>query len=143
MLVPADNVDSYKISVIMNLYDFLDLHNKSVIHEWAAGLESADRARLNSKLKQLCQMDFDLAWGTKLLAGPIYKHVYKLKIHGTIMLRPLLCRGPFDNDNEYTLLEGAIETNNKLTSGAPERAEKNRDLLVANPQRRKPHAFIR
>jgi hypothetical protein len=128
---------------MMNLYDFLDAHNKSVIHEWAAGLESTDKARLNSKLKQLSQMDFDLAWGSKLLAGPIFKHIYKLKIHGTVMLRPLLCRGPFDNDKEYTLLEGAIKTNFKLTSGASDRAENNRRVLLASPQRRTAHALIR
>jgi hypothetical protein len=128
---------------MMKLYDFLDPHNKSVIHEWAGGLELADRAKLNSKLKQLCEMDFNLAQGTKLLAGPIYKHIYKLKIHGTVMLRPLLCRGPFDNDNEYTVLEGAVETGGKLTPGAPQRAENNRGVLLANPLRRKAHAFIR
>ncbi len=78
---------------MMKLYDFLDVHNRSVIHEWARALEKPDRAKLNSKLKQLAEMDFKLAWGTKLLQGPIYAHIYKLSIHGTVMLRPLLCRG--------------------------------------------------
>jgi hypothetical protein len=87
-------------------------------------------------------MDFALAWGTKLLQGPIYKSIYKLRIKQTVQLRPLLCRGPFDNDAEYTLLEGAKEIGRKLTTGAVERANKNRDELLANPKRRRNHVLI-
>ncbi len=126
----------------MKLFDFLDQNNKSVIHEWAKGLEKADKAKLNSKLKQLAEMDFDLAWGTRLLQGPIFKSIYKLRIRGTIQLRPLLCRGPFENDAEYTLLEGAKEIGSKLTTGAVERADRNRETLLADRKRRRDHVFI-
>lgn len=126
----------------MNLFDFLDKDNKSVIHEWAKGLEKADRARLNSKFKQLAEMDFALAWGTKLLQGPIYKSIYKLRTKQTVQLRPLLCRGQFDNNAEYTLLEGAKEIGGKLTAGALVRADKNRDELLGDPKRRRNHVLI-
>src|SRR5690242_13321231 len=121
---------------MMNLFDFLDKDNRSVINEWAKGLEKADRARLNSKFKQLAEMDFALAWGTKLLQGPIYKSIYKLRAKQTVQLRPLLCRGPFDNNAEYTLLEGAKEIGGKLTPGALVRADRNRDELLGDPKRR-------
>jgi hypothetical protein len=127
---------------MMGLFDFLDDNNKSVIHEWAKSLEKADRAKLNSKFKQLAEMDFALAWGTKLLQGPIYKSIYKLRTKQTVQLRPLLCRGPLDNDAEYTLLEGAKEIGKKLTTGAVQRADKNRDELLANPKRRRNHVLI-
>jgi hypothetical protein len=127
---------------MMNLFDFLDEDQKSVIHEWAKGLQKADKARLNLKFKLLAEMDFELAWGTKLLQGPIYKSIYKLRIKQTVQLRPLLCRGPFDNHAEYTLLEGAKEIGSKLTPGAVERADNNREVLLANPKRRRRHVLI-
>ena len=50
-----------------------------------------DRASLNQKLDRLSQIPFALAIGTRLLAGPICKHIYKLVIHADVMLRPMLC----------------------------------------------------
>lgn len=74
----------------------------------------------------------------KLLAGPIYKHIYKLIVHGDRMLRPFLCKGPFNTDTEYTLLLGAIEANGKLDHD-PREAENNRIALLERPTRRRLH----
>src|SRR5712691_3512216 len=116
------------------LWDFLSPlpRKENLILRWVKDekLTTRDRAILNQKLDRLCQMDFELAVGTKLLAGPIYKHIYKLVIHGDVMLRPMLCRGPIAINTEYTLLLGAIEKNWKLPQNASKQAEKNRLVIL-------------
>jgi hypothetical protein len=131
------------------LWDFLILRRASgstenVILKWVreARLTVRDRAALNNKLKRLAQVDCGLAIKTKLLAGPIYKHVYKLVIHGDVMLRPMLCRGPIDNLVEYTLLLGAIEMGGKLPDGFKEQAEEHREIVMKDQSRRCPHVRI-
>jgi hypothetical protein len=94
------------------------------------------------KFDRLRQVDHRQAIETKLLAGPIHKHVYKLVIHGDVMLRPMLCRGPIDNDREYTLLFGAIERGGKLPAGSKERAEENRETVITDQTRRRLHERI-
>ena len=74
-----------------------------------------------------------------LIAGPIAKDIYKMKIKGNkghVQLRPMLCRGPF-GEHEFTLLCGAIEKDSRLTKGAIERAQENLRALLDNPQRRR------
>jgi hypothetical protein len=126
------------------LWDFLNIHNKNVILIWVKEdrLSKRDRAILNQKLARLAQMDFSLAITSKLLAGPICEHIYKLVIHGDVMLRPLLCKGPINNDIEYTLLLGAVERGWKLPARAKEQATNNRQAVIDNPSRRCPHERI-
>src|ERR1700726_3633794 len=126
------------------LWDFLSHRGENVILRWVSDsrLTQRDRAVLNQKLDRLAQIDFGLAIGTRLLAGPIYKHIYKLVIHADVMLRPMLCRGPVSNESEYTLLFGAIETGGKLSSGAKEQAEINRTDVLADNSRRREHERI-
>ncbi len=126
------------------LWDFVSQRGESVIIEWVKSdrITVRDPAKLNNKIKRLAQLDYELAVGTKLLAGPIYKHVYKLVVHGDVMLRPMLCRGPFDPQGEYTFLLGAVETGGKLPDGAKERAERNREELSNDPTRRRTHGHI-
>ena len=130
----------------LTLWDFLSARGENVILRWVrdARLTTRDRAALNQKLDRLGQMDFDLAIGTKLLAGPIEKrqHIYKLVIHGDVMLRPLLCRGPIDPELEYTLLLGAIERGGRLPRDAPQHAEENRRTVLGDPYRRAPHERV-
>jgi hypothetical protein len=80
--------------------------------------------------------------GPKLLAGPIKKtgHIYKLIIHADVMLRPMLCKGPFDVEAEFTLLVGAKEIQGELIPG-PKVAVENRTILLGNHGRRKPHVW--
>jgi hypothetical protein len=126
------------------LWDFLSVRGENVIIRWARDerLTKRDRAALNNRLTRLSQIDFQAAIDTKLLAGPIYKQVYKLKIYGDVMLRPMLCRGPINNLSEYTLLLGAIEIGGKLPKGVKEKAEENRKEIIKNPARRKLHERI-
>jgi hypothetical protein len=124
---------------LYSLWDFLSARGENVIVRWVADekLTKRDRAALNQKLDRLAQIDFHLAIGTKFLAGPIYKHVYKLIVKADVMLRPMLCRGPIDNETEYTLLHGAIEKGGKLPAGAKEQAEANRETIIREPLRRR------
>src|ERR1035437_1690944 len=126
------------------LYDFLDHRLNNVILQWVRDekITVRDRAALNQKIRRLAQMDYELAIQTKLLAGPIHKHVYKLVIHGDVMLRPMLCRGPIDNELEYTLLLGAVEVGGKLPLGAKEQAEANRETILTDKSRRCDHERI-
>ena len=130
----------------LTLWDFLSARGENVILRWVkdARLTPRDRAALNQKLDRLRQMDFGLAIGTKLLAGPIEKqpHIYKLVIHGDVMLRPLLCRGPMNPEAEYTLLLGAIEQGGRLPKDAPQQAEANRLTVLHDPSRRVSHERI-
>ena len=122
----------------MDVYDFIHVRQGNVIGKWVRELRGPDRARFKLKVRALSQIDYDRAIGTKLLQGPVYKHIYKLKIHGEIMMRPLLCRGPIDNDSEYTLLVGAREENFKLLpSSAPGEAGERRQQVIDDPANRR------
>lgn len=117
------------------------------MHVWANDrrLSKRDRAIFNQKLDRLLQMDFKLAWDTKLLDGPVSKskHVYKLVIHGDVMMRPMLCRGPVDNEVEYTLLFGAIEKDRKLhPKDCIDRALENRSCILNDRTWRGKHERI-
>src|SRR6202022_1141041 len=130
----------------LSLWDFLSERGKNMILRWVKDgrLSVRDRAALNQKFERLVQMDFKMAIDTKLLAGPIHKsqHIYKVKIHGQVMLRPMLCKGPINNQEEYTLSGGAVETGGRLPAGSVEKAQQNRGIVMNNPQRRCPHAQI-
>lgn len=128
----------------IKLWDFVSARGENVILRWVKDdrLTVRDRAKLNQKLDRLSQIEFELAIDTKLLAGPIYKDIYKLVIHGDVMLRPMLCRGPFEIDGEYTLLLGAVETGGKLPQGSKTRASANRQELLADRSRRCAHVRI-
>ena len=124
------------------LYDFVSQQGTSIITEWLREerVSKRDVGQLNHKLDMLALNGPDLP--PKLFAGPIYKHIYKLIIHGDRMLRPMFCKGPFDMDREYTLLLGAIEANWKLDHN-PKEAEDNRDILLADGKRRRNHERYR
>ena len=126
--------------VAFSLYDFVDEAGESVITAWRDGLTGRSKAQFDSKLHMLEIGGPNL--GPKLLAGPIKKtgHIYKLIIHADVMLRPMLCKGPFDMDTEFTLLLGAKEIQGKLIPD-PENAVNNRKILLSDRRRRKPHVW--
>jgi hypothetical protein len=123
--------------VAFALYDFVDNRGQSVIRTWISdeGLTRRDIGQLNQKLDMLRTSGFDLH--PNLLAGPIgkQKHIYKLRVHAQRMLRPMLCKGPFEMDSEFTLLLGAIEINFKLDRD-PVEATRNREALLVDKTRR-------
>jgi hypothetical protein len=122
------------------LYDFVDNNGESVIATWIIEerITKRDRGQLNQKLDMLASVGAALP--PKLLVGPINKqgHIYKLRVFGDMMLRPMLCKGPFDMSSEFTLLLGALEIQSKLFP-SPEKATENREILIADEKRRVPH----
>jgi len=112
--------------------------------EWCRELQRPDLARLNRKLKMLADNGPDL--GPKLLAGPVkgYAHIYKIIVNGRVALRPLLCKGPIDNNHEFTLLKGAFERDREwVPPNAREVAVGRRAEVINDPNtRRCPHEII-
>ena len=111
-----------------------------VIQRWfdEIRISPKERAKFDRELNRLRTLDFDLI--KKLLAGPLkgFGNLYKLRIRcETRELRPMLCRGPFGPNGDYTLLFGAREVGDKLVPGnAENRACANREHLMRNPTHR-------
>jgi hypothetical protein len=127
------------VTSLYALFDFCTPRQESVISHWvhAERLSKKDRAKLDQKLHRLSQIDFQLAIGTKMLNGPLKKDIYKLIVHGQVMMRPMLCRGPLNMNTEYTLLVGAIERDRKLEpSTCVTDATTNRNILLKDASRR-------
>jgi len=126
------------------LYDYVDRDEVNQFEAWSKGLEKKYRAMLNRKLKALeDESEHGLIPG--LVVGPIkrYPHIYKLQIGGKVRLRPLLCKGPIDPNNELTLLIGATERDWKFgPKNAPEIAEKRRQEIILDSQRRCNHVKV-
>ncbi len=121
------------------VYEFLDSRGDRVIVRWVrkARIQKKARILLDQKIDLLREHGPDLP--PELLSpGPIDGgHIYKLKVRGQgVMLRPLLCKGPFSMDAEYTLLQGAIERGDVLPLGDIEKAVENRLAFIADEERR-------
>lgn len=123
------------------LYDYYNEREVNKIAEWTRSFQKRQRIGLRSKLDMLTQFGMDLL--PQLLAGTGVPHIYKLKVHGNIQLRPMLCRGPFNNDEEFTILLGAVEVNWVLEpQGAAELAAQIREEIIRDSRRRIEHERI-
>ena len=121
-----------------DVYEFLDSRMQPVIVAWVRKERIQKKARilLDQKIDLLREHGPDLPPGL-LSSGPIDGgHIYKLKVRGPVMLRPLLCKGPFRMKEEYTLLHGAIERDDVLPPGDIAQAETNRQVLIGDALRR-------
>jgi hypothetical protein len=117
---------------------YIDANRRNEFEDWTRGLQTRERAKLNQKLRMLEKAGPKLP--PQLLAGPIkhYAHIYKMRINGEVALRPLLCKGPIHNDEEFTLLKGAIEKGSKWDpSNAPAIAVERRQDVIVNPSHRR------
>ena len=125
------------------LYDYLDNRGDNDFASWSLTLQTRDRAKLSQKLRMLENVGSDLP--PELLAGPIkdYAHIYKMRINGQVALRPLLCKGPINNGQEFTLLKGASEKDRKLIPpNAPAIATTRREEILVDPKRRCDHVRV-
>ena len=124
------------------LYDYVDGIGRNSFKEWTKTLQKDELAKLNQKLDML-RREPELP--PQLLAGPLEgKPIYKLRINGRVALRPMLCKGPINNDSEFTLLMGATEKDRVLIPGdAIDQAADRRAEVIANPGRRRtPHERV-
>jgi hypothetical protein len=131
--------------ILYVLYDAVDDRGVNVIEEWTRRLETVHRARLNQKLDMLERVEFEQLRASKVLHGPINKtgHIYKLRVQSNVAMRPLLCRGPISDLEEYTLLWGAFERGHVLRRADLRRAEANRIAICSTPaSRRKKHVRV-
>jgi hypothetical protein len=119
-----------------NLYDYVDTNGKNDFKEWTKMLEKKSRARLNLKLDMLKKNGPDLSPG--LLSNTHERNIMKIRVNGSVALRPMLCRGPVNMHNEFTLLLGVIEKDRKLKPKNAESIAENRRKEVQNdPMRRR------
>src|ERR1035441_7886851 len=99
------------------IWEFLAKGTHRVIRQWLEDerISSRDRAKLDVSLERLRTLDFALV-SRRLLAGPLRgTKVYKLRLRcENRELRPMLCRGPVGSPQDYTLLQGAIETGDRM-----------------------------
>jgi hypothetical protein len=128
-----------------SIYEYVE-DGRSTIHKWLKdnNISERDRGHLVAKMDMLAKNGTELWPG--ILAGPIASksspnklkpsHIYKLIVHGQIMLRPMLCRGPVDMDGEFTFLIGAIEKGGVLDTDAMD-AEVRRREVIADPENKR------
>src|SRR6476620_3715577 len=119
----------------MKVFEFVNDHGEGVISDW--DIQKAQRIRLDLKLDLLVRAEFDQrtrksTLPPQLVAGPIdgHQHIYKLKVKGNVQLRPMLCYGPF-GDDEWTILFRATERGDRLIpSDAAAQADRCRLVLL-------------
>lgn len=121
------------------LYDHVNHRGDNAFKEWAQSLQGVQRAKLNERLDKLALHGETLM--PLMLSDTNVPGIRKLKIKGTVQLRPLLCRGPVDVHCEYTMLLGAIEKGDEwLPKKAPELARQIKNEVIEDPaSRRKKH----
>ena len=100
------------------LYDYRNGRGLNEIKIWIASLQKTERVKLDYKLDMLHMHGVELFPNT--LSATTEPGILKLRIHGGVQLRPLLCVGPVEIDREFTLLLGAKEVGSVLY---PKRAE--------------------
>jgi len=122
----------------MILWDY-QFQGRNEILKWAdhIRLGKRDRGLLDQKLDALAAMTFDFAKHTHLVAGPLNnsddKHIYKLRVNGSVIVRIMMCRGPLAGESGCTFLVGATERDMELHPyNAPEVASKRRTLVLGN-----------
>jgi len=122
------------------IYCFVTHRGDNVIREWlqAEKVPKTQIANFQAKIDAYERGGPELNPG--LIAGPVAKKIYKMKVKGHkghVQLRPMLCYGPFQN-SEVTLLFGAIEKDFKLRpDNCKDQAQRNREILIADPRRRR------
>ena len=123
------------------IYDFVDHRGINTINEWLENdLQVPERARMLRKLDALNQNGPDLS--SDLLSDTPSRHIKKIRLNGRVAPRLLLCRGPINTDEEFTLLFGCVERDRAFVPAhAIATAEENRDIVIANPKRRREREF--
>ena len=124
----------------MKLFEYLDRRGIGVYTAWYRTLQKPQQAALDAKL------DVVRAGGNlppNLFRGPVryqgqhYANTYKLTVNRGGALRPLVCKGPIDCDNEWTILVPVIEVGNRYPPGVFQDAEDRRLEIIADPSRRR------
>jgi hypothetical protein len=123
------------------LFDYLDKNGNNKIKQWTLGLQPTQRGKLNAKLDMLALLGPELI--PHVLTDTPTPSIQKLRIKGNVQLRPMLCKGPVNNENEFTLLIGATEQDSRLIPNkADKKANERKKIIIENPNRRCLHERI-
>lgn len=118
------------------LCDYVDNRGRNDIETWTEGLQKDQRSKLNLRLDMLQKNGSSLSTG--VFSDTHERHIKKIKIGGNVAIRLMLCRGPIDNDNEFTLLLGAVEKDRRLIPpDAEARAESRRQEVINDHKNRR------
>ncbi|WP_143451845.1 hypothetical protein [Janthinobacterium sp. 35] len=126
-----------------SIHDYVNNKGVNEFKRWTESLQQVQRGKLRERIDKL-MLHGDTLF-PEMLAGTSVAGVQKLKVHGKVQLRPLLCKGPIYVHQEYTMLLGAKEVGNEWEpGGAPEAAKSRKNEVAADPkQRRKSHERVR
>jgi hypothetical protein len=118
------------------LFDYRDHKGRNDIKSWMLEQEKRQRGQVNLKLDMLRKYGNDVGSNVLLrMSAKVFKLKGKTK---GVQLRPMLCRGPLDDDGEFTILIGAKEIDWKVVpSDAVARAEERREEVIENPEERR------
>jgi hypothetical protein len=123
------------------IYDYVDPVDGNLIRAWSSQLQKKERAKLNQRLDSLAMHGPELIPG--ILSPTGIASILKLKIHGQVQLRPLLCEGPGRGEEAFTLLLGAFEVSDDyVPRGAPLIASRAREGLIKDMRRRVLHERV-
>ena len=119
------------------LYDYVDTHGANLILQWLQSLQKKEKTKIKHRLDMLAEQGEDLL--PRILAGSGVAGIFKLKTHGSVQLRPLLCRGPARGDvDTYTLLAGAKEVGSEWKpKGIRATAAARKAEVAADPENRR------
>lgn len=108
---------------------FNETGRENQFYKWRKNLPINQLAKLEEKLDKLGQVGLELL--PVMLAPVGNTGLLKIKVQGNPKLRPILTRGPFDQNLEFTLLKGAKEISSKFSPpNALEIALENKRLLI-------------
>jgi hypothetical protein len=123
------------------IFDYIDPVDGNLFKEWSVRLQKKERAKLNQRLDSLAMHGSGLIPG--ILSPSGIPSIFKLKIHGKVQLRPMLCEGPGRGEEAFTLLLGAFEVSDDyVPMGAPLLASRMREALIKDMRRRVPHERV-
>lgn len=123
------------------LFDYRDENGSNSFKKWTEMLQKSERAKLNAKLDMLSKMGANLF--PQVLTGTDTSGILKLRIKGNVQLRPMLCKGPINNESEFTLLIGAKERDSRLIPvKVDEEASNRKKIIIKNSDRRCLHERV-
>lgn len=141
----------YNAGVILfprwRVYCFVSARGYNTIREWLdeEKISSAQRGDFQLKIRLLEGGGMESVPGF-ITDTPVARNIYKAKIKGNkgrVQLRPMLCKGPLLMDREFTFLCGAVEKDGELVpKDCRQRAQDNRDIVIADPTRRRHEGVI-
>jgi hypothetical protein len=94
------------------IWVFIEPDGTNEFYKWREKMPPKQVAKMDDRITKLSQSGLQLL---PLILAPVKNSgLYKLKVHGNPQLRPLLTRGPLDNNSEFTLLQGAREISSQF-----------------------------